>query len=110
MADARARSASVSRATGAGTRMAGEKEVAMGLLDRLRGRGSQQEQPEGGDVHVGTPEEHVGVDPRAPGGDMQQERVNVGTPEEAAEDTYHGPVDTEAEDRHEEERARHSGI
>ena len=82
----------------------------MGLLDWLRGRGTQQEERAENDVRVGTPDEQVGVDPRAPGGDVQQERVNVGTPEEAAEDTYHGPVDTASEDRHEEERARHSGI
>ncbi len=80
----------------------------MGLLDWLRGRGERQEAP--GDVRVGTPEEHAGVDPRTPGGDAQAERVQVGTPEEAAEDTYHGPIDAAAEDRHEEERARHSGI
>ena len=93
----------------------------MGLLDWLRGGGKQQEQTAGddirvgtehtgGDVRVGTPEEHAGVDPRTPGGDAQQERVSVGTTDEPAEDTYHGPVDAEAEDRHEEERARHSGI
>lgn len=82
----------------------------MGLLDWLRGGGEEKERHgAGSDVRVGTPEEQVGVDPRAQG-DAQEERVRIGTPEEAAEDTYHGPIETDAEDRHQEERARHSGI
>jgi hypothetical protein len=87
----------------------------MGLLDWLRGGGGAKsseprQEAQGDDVRVGTPEEHVGVDPRT-AGDPQEARVRIGTPEEAAaEDTYHGPIDTRAEDRHEEERARHSGI
>jgi hypothetical protein len=81
----------------------------MGLLDWLRGGGSKRDETAREDVRVGAPEEQVGVDPLT--GDPQEERVRVGTPEDAAaEDTYHGPIDGRAEDRHEEERARHSGI
>ncbi len=83
----------------------------MGLLDWLRGGSTAASDERTADTRVGTPEEQVGVDTRMQADDSQDERVKVGTPEErAAEDTYHGDIDASAEDRHEEERARHSGI
>lgn len=83
----------------------------MGLLDWLRGGRSAAGDERRADTRVGTPEEQVGVDNRVTADNSQDERVQVGTPEEAAaEDTYHGDIDANAEDRHQEERARHSGI
>lgn len=89
------------------------KEAGMGFLDWLRGGGGSAERERTADTKVGTPEEQVGVDPRVPAQDSQDERVQVGTPDEAAaatEDTYHGDIPKPDEDRHQEERARHSGI